>query len=93
MKCVLDLGGTIKLAGDEPIKAVDVTSVEGAARVMKHVDWPDALLTEAENVAASLDELAKALRGRDRERAAALAPPAYAYQLEMRQVTTPFAIG
>lgn len=85
----VDLQGlTIKLAGDEPITAVELTSVEGAARVMKHADWPDALLTEAENVAQSFDDLAEALRGRDRERAAALAPPAYAYQLEMRQVTS-----
>jgi uncharacterized coiled-coil protein SlyX len=84
----VDLQGlTIKLAGEEPIRAVEVTAIEGAARVMKHADWPPALITEAENVAGSLDALAKALGGRDREKAAALAPPAYAYQLEMRQVT------
>lgn len=84
----LDLQGlTIKLAGEEPITAVEVTSIEGVARAMMHVDWPKSLLTEAENVAASLEELAEALRGKDRERAAALAPPAYVYQLEMRRVT------
>ena len=84
----VDLQGLmIKLTGDEPVRAIDVTSVEGAARAMKHADWPDFLLLEAENLAGAMSELADALRGRDRARAATLAPPAFAFQTEMRRRT------
>jgi len=84
----VDLQGLmIKLTGDEPLRGIEVTSVEGAARVMKRADWPDYLLLEAENVAGALTDLADALRGRDRERAATLAPPAFAFQTEMRRRT------
>jgi hypothetical protein len=85
---LLDLQGlVVRLSAGEEPRPHDRTSVEGAARAMKNADWPDYLLTEAENVAESLDLLAEALRGRDAEAARKLAPPALAFQLEMRRAT------
>ena len=85
---LVDLQGlVVRLAHGETPGAHDLTSVEGAARGLKHADWPDYLRTEAENAAESLDALAEALRGRDAERARALAPQALAFQLEMRRAT------
>lgn len=88
---VLDLvdvqGLVVRLSAGESPRPHDLTSVEGAARALKNADWPDYLLTEAENAAEALDALAEALRGRDTQAARTLAPPALAFQLEMRRAT------